>query len=286
MVARRIWNALLTGISMVQLGYAQIPASSPDAPHYETVSNVTSPLSIGYIIFPGFTPLDVFGPLELLFQLSGTIPLTLSTISFTTGPVGARSPRPFTQYPSPTPFDPIHVLNPQIIATHTFATAPPLDVIIVPGGTGDFVLDNANDTSIEHFLASRFEAAQYVLSVCVGATTLARAGLLSGRRATTNKRAWAWATHPRHGENITWVPNARWVEDGKVWTSSGVAAGIDMMWAFIGHLWGEEVANRTVNGVEYTPHADKRWDAFAVVHDVPGADRNKSLTDCVRPAGW
>lgn len=152
--------------------------------------------------------------------------MTLSTISFSTGPVSARTPRPFTRYPSPTPFDPSFVLNPQIMATHDFTTAPPLDVIIVPGGSGDFLLDNQNDFSIEKFVASRFAEAQYVLSVCIGATTLARAGLLNGRRATTNKSAWKWATDERQGANITWVPNARWVEDGKVWTSSGVAAGM------------------------------------------------------------
>lgn len=123
---------------------------------------------------------------------------------------------------------------------------------------------------MEAFVASRFDAAQYVLSVCVGATTLARAGVLNGRRATTNKSAWAWATSERQGKNITWVPNARWVVDGKVWTSSGVAAGMDMMWAFLGHYYGEEAANQTVNGIEYTPHADPHWDAFAVVHDVSG----------------
>jgi putative intracellular protease/amidase len=46
---------------------------------------------------------------------------------------------------------------------------------------------------------------------------------LSGRRATTNKARWDWVTE--FGSNITWVPSARWVEDGNVWTSSGVAAG-------------------------------------------------------------
>ncbi|OAG02108.1 class I glutamine amidotransferase-like protein [Paraphaeosphaeria sporulosa] len=228
-------------------------------------------------------------PVEILFALSGSHNMTLSTIGFTTGPVDARSPAPFYQDVgdnNTTPFDPKFVINPQIIATHDFSNAPPLDILIVPGGTGDFLLDNQHNFTMEHFIASRFDAAQYVLSVCTGATTLARAGVLAGRRATTNKSAWKWATASRHGSNITWVPSARWVEDGKVWTSSGVAAGMDMMYAFAGHYWGWDVANATVNKIEYTPHADRHWDAFAVVHDVPGADRNESLTDCLRPAGW
>ncbi|KAJ4299645.1 hypothetical protein N0V90_004891 [Kalmusia sp. IMI 367209] len=212
--------------------------------------------------------------------------MTLSTISFSAGIVDARAPVPFSQGPNGTLFDPKFVINPQMVATHDFTNAPPLDVIIVPGGVGDFVYDNQNDFTMERFVASRFDEAQYVLSVCLGAVTLARAGLLAGKRATTNKSAWAWATHPRIGKNITWVPNARWVEDGKIWTSSGVAAGMDMMWAFMGHYYGFEAANSTVNGIEYTPHTDPRWDAFAVVHNVPGADTNKSLADCLAPAGY
>lgn len=43
---------------------------------------------------------------------------------------------------------------------------------------------------------------------------------------------------------------------------------MDMMWAFMGHYYGFEAANATVNGIEYTPHTDPHWDAFAVVHDV------------------
>lgn len=194
--------------------------------------------------------------------------MTLSTISFTTGPVSARPPRPLSLYPDPTLINPIHKLNPTLLATHSFATAPPLDVLIVPGGAGQFLLDNENNRTMESFIASRFEETQYVLSVCTGATALARAGVLKGRRATTNKAVWKWATDERHGEGIEWVPSARWVVDGKVWTSSGVAAGMDMMWAFVGHYYGWGVANRTVNEIEYTPHTDSRWDAFAVVHDV------------------
>ena len=80
-----------------------------------------------------------------------------------------------------------------------------------------------NNTWVEDFIASRFSELDYVLSVCTGAVSLAKSGVLNGKRATTNKSAWSFGTSS--GTNITWVPTARWVEDGKVWTSSGVAAG-------------------------------------------------------------
>jgi len=125
--------------------------------------------------------------------------------------------------PGEPPMDLSYVIGPMITATHTFENAPELDILFVPGGLGNVVLALANDTWVEDFVASRFSQLDYLLSVCTGAASLAKSGVLDGKRATTNKSAWAWATS--FGTNVTWVPTARWTEDGKVWTSSGVAAG-------------------------------------------------------------
>jgi putative intracellular protease/amidase len=84
----------------------------------------------------------------------------------------------------------------------------------------------ANDTTLERFVSSRYNELQYLVSVCTGARVLAGSGVLNGKRATTNKSAWDFATAKGIGENITWVPSARWTMDGKVWTSSGVSAGL------------------------------------------------------------
>ena len=62
-----------------------------------------------------------------------------------------------------------------------------------------------------------------LLTVCTGAGLAARAGLLDGKKATTNKAAWDWATS--QGQATAWQKEARWVEDGNVWTSAGVTAG-------------------------------------------------------------
>lgn len=136
--------------------------------------------------------------------------------------MGAGVP-PHRMEPGGPLMDTSFVLNPKIEATHTFETAPALDVLLVPGGFGNLLLDQANNTVIEDFIANRFEWLDYLLSVCTGALSLAKAGVLDGRRATTSKAAWSDPT--RFGDGVNWVPNARWVEDGKIWSSSGVSAG-------------------------------------------------------------
>jgi transcriptional regulator GlxA family with amidase domain len=93
--------------------------------------------------------------------------------------------------------------------------------------------------------------------------SLTRAGLLQGKKAMKNKGSWSGVADPSHGENITWVPNARWTEDGKIWTSSGVAAGMDMTYAFFKKLYGTNALNQVMNSIENAPHQDPEWDPFA-----------------------
>ncbi|KAK3386167.1 class I glutamine amidotransferase-like protein [Podospora didyma] len=241
--------------------------------------------SLGIIVFPGYQPLDVWGPLDIFYSLSRYKKLSLAIIAKQAGPISSRVPShsmspggPIQQSPS--------TLAPKIVATHSFDDAPALDIILVPGGGGNRLFESTNDTSIEDFVSSRYPELQYLLSVCTGAATLARAGLLEGRRATSNKASWNWVI--QHGKNVTWVPTARWVVDGNIWTSSGVAAGLDMTYAFLKHYYGEndQEVKDTMNAIEYAPHTDPHWDPFSIVHKVPGADASGSLSDVTKPAGY
>lgn len=103
--------------------------------------------------------------------------------------------------------------------------------------------------------------ASIVASVCTGSALLAAAGLLEGYRATSNKMAFNWASS--HGHDVTWVPVARWVEDRNRWTSSGVAAGIDMTAALIARHSGAEAAATAAREIEVDLHTDPAWDPFA-----------------------
>ncbi|KAF6827574.1 DJ-1/PfpI family protein [Colletotrichum plurivorum] len=150
------------------------------------------------------------------------------------------------------------------MATHNFANAPPLDILLVPGGS------------------ARYQELKFLLSVCTGAKHLAISGVLDGRRATTNKASWNIVV--KHGRNVSWVPTARWTQAGKIWTSSGVSAGMDMTYAFLKQLYGEEQAGSVMNGMEYAPHTDPDWDPFSIVWKV--SSEETPLAARVRSHEW
>jgi transcriptional regulator GlxA family with amidase domain len=205
-----------------------------------------TPRQITAVLFDDFELLDVFGPLELF----GVLPdkFRISLIGPTRGPV-ASAP------------------GPQAVADHSYHDAPVADIVLVPGGIGTRQL--VSDRAFLRCLAEWASRAELVASVCTGSGVLAAAGLLDGYRATSNKRAFEWARE--QGTKVKWVPQARWVEDGDRWTSSGVAAGMDMAIALIARLHGEEVAATVANRVELEPHRDSTWDPFAAMNGlVPG----------------
>ncbi|USP80953.1 uncharacterized protein yc1106_08227 [Curvularia clavata] len=254
--------------------------SSPTQP---PITNTTIlPAHYGLVLFSHYQALDIFGPMDILNTIfmtsNATTTPALSVLSRNMDPVtSAMMPGGFGQEIVPTttfkqylceyPLD-NNAIQRGCNATTTdgrTANKPPIDVLIIPGGGG-----TRRDVSEEiAFVAATYPNLKYIISICTGATLLSRAGVLSGRRATTNKRSWAFATS--HGQNITWVPTARWVEDGNVFTSSGVSAGIDAMYAFVSRVYGEEMATFTSLSLEYNRVV--RWDddPFAAVWDVPGA---------------
>ena len=150
-----------------------------------------------------------------------------------------------------------------MIATHLPEEAPALDLLMIPGGGGN----RGNETDwIIDFVKSRFDSIDYIASVCTGSLLLAKSSILDNRRATTNKAA--WNNIVGHGPNVNWVPNARWTQDGNIWTSSGVAAGMDMTYALLSWIYGSQKINETMNSIELSPHTNPDWDPYAVVHNV------------------
>lgn len=203
----------------------------------------TESRSIGVLLFPDFELLDVFGPLEMYGMAPETFGLCL--VAEKAGPVASRQ-------------------GPVSVAEYAFSDDRQYDVLLVPGGQG-------TRTQIENpvlldWLSVQAAKAEYVTSVCTGSALLAKAGLLDGTRATTNKRAFGWVAAQR--EQVRWEKQARWVEDGRFFTSSGVSAGMDMTLALIARLMDQQTAEQFACWAEYEWHQDAGRDPFARIHGL------------------
>ena len=98
------------------------------------------------------------------------------------------------------------------------------------------------------------------MSVCTGSWLLAKAGIIDGRRVTSNKIYFNMAT--QQSKRVDWIPKARWVEGGPIFTASGVSAGMDMALAAIASLFGKAKALELANRTEYKRNQDSEDNPF------------------------
>jgi transcriptional regulator GlxA family with amidase domain len=193
--------------------------------------------NLGAILYRDFELLDLYGPLEMFGNLGPE--LRIVTVAEQRGGVASAQ-------------------GPQTVAEHDFSDAPQLDLLLVPGGIGTF--PQLEGTGLVGFLQERSKRAEITMSVCSGSAILAKAGLLDGRRATTNKQFFDLCA--QQGPKVDWIAEARWVEDGPVATSSGVSAGTDMSLALIARLYGRERADQIAALAEYEWQDDPTRDPF------------------------
>src|SRR5579863_1041897 len=198
---------------------------------------------ITVVLFDEFQLLDVFGPVELFSFVPDRI--TIDFIGHESGPI------PSSQ-------------GAELTATAAYRTASPPDIVLVPGGRGTRSL--VKDEAFLSWLRSWAKPAALVTSVCTGSGLLAAAGLLDGYRATSNKAAFRWVRE--QSDKVDWIAEARWVEDRDRWTSSGIAAGMDMAAALLANLFGEDVAERAAARAELEIHKDASWDPFAKLYGL------------------
>ncbi|KAI0164057.1 class I glutamine amidotransferase-like protein [Xylariaceae sp. FL1272] len=202
----------------------------------------------GLVLFPGFQALDVFGPMDALNILSAAKPLTLSVVAATLDPVPTKLESSSTG------------IGQSVVPTHTFDNCPEdIEVLLVPGGQGTRVEPIA--ATVREFVKKMYPRLRYLLTVCTGSIIVAQTGLLDGRRATSNKRRMELAM--TEGPSVQWVRKARWVVDGNIWTSSGISAGTDMMYAFIADQYGDKTAEELAHMAEYNRNTDPDDDQFA-----------------------
>ena len=198
---------------------------------------------ISVVLFEGFELLDVFGPVELFSMVSDR--LAIEFIGPEAGPVASSQ-------------------GVQVLATSGYDAAATPDIMLIPGGQGTRRL--VNDVAFLSWLRAWATPASVVTSVCTGSAVLAAAGLLDGYRATSNKAAFGWVRE--QSDKVGWIARARWVEDRDRWTSSGVAAGMDMAAALLADLFGQDVAQRATTLAELEVREDASWDPFAKIHGL------------------
>lgn len=195
---------------------------------------------IAAILFPEFEMLDLYGPLE--FYSFFRDDFEIRTVALQAGPVPSSG-------------------GPDTVAQDGFGDDIAYDILLVPGGRGTRHV--FADQAFLDGLVAMAARAGIVTSVCTGSLLLAKAGLLEGRKATTNKRAFDWVADQTQG--VDWQRRARWVKDGNVYTSSGVSAGMDMTLDVIEQALGAKQASQAATWAEYIRNPDPDNDPFEAV---------------------
>jgi transcriptional regulator GlxA family with amidase domain len=195
-------------------------------------------ISVGILIFRNVEVLDFAGPFDV-FSRTRLAPGIESRLS--------EESAPFRVFTVAKNRDPITATGGLVVVPHhSFADAPQIDLLVVPGGFGTRGLMRDEETL--EWIQRTAAGARQVTSVCTGSLLLARAGLLQGRRATTH-----WASLDlleSLNAGVTVDRTSRVVDDGVI-TSAGIAAGIDMAFHVVETLCGRAVADETAKFMEY-----------------------------------
>jgi len=194
-------------------------------------------MNVAVLLFNNFETLDVFGPVEIFGRL--TEEYHVSFYSFVGGLI-----------------ENTHGVS--ILTKPLAEIENGVSIFLIPGGYGTRA--EINSVPLIDKIKKISELSQYVLTVCTGTALLAKTGLLDGKKATSNKRAFDWVVS--QGPDVIWVRRARWVVDGKYYTSSGVSAGMDMTLGFLEDMHGIAFAKEQAHTIEYTWQEDKRKDDF------------------------
>ncbi len=178
---------------------------------------------IGILVFPDFQLLDAAGPISV-FEVAGRCAGTAASIR-----VLAEMPGPVRSSSG------VEMLARGLRSAGSFST------LIVAGGEG--VNAASQSAKISAFVRAAAKRGVRIASVCSGAYVLAEAGLLDGRRATTH---WGRTRHFLSAyPKVKLEPDKIFVQDGEIWSSAGISAGIDLALALVAEDFGEEVSQQT-----------------------------------------
>jgi len=191
---------------------------------------------VGIVVFPDVEVLDFCGPFEVFSvtrldearRREEPSPFEVVLVAETEGVVKATG-------------------GLRVVADHGLGTCPSLDILVVPGGWG--TRNEISNRRLLDWIAERARQVETLTSVCTGSMLLGHAGLLDGRRATTHWRALDWMR--QSFPTVTVEDKLHVVEDGRVITSAGISAGIDMALRVVERYHGHDIALATARNMEY-----------------------------------
>lgn len=194
-------------------------------------------MKVAVLLFEDFETLDVFGPVEILGRLKDKYQISFYSES---GGLVKNA----------------HGIS--IVTENIEAINNGVDIFLIPGGYG--TRKEVDNILLVDKIRKICLLSQFVFTVCTGSALLAKTGLLDGKKATTNKRAFDWVT--TQGQNVNWIRKARWTKDEKYYTSAGVSAGMDMVLGFLKDLHGIEFARKVAFEIEYDWKENMDGDIF------------------------
>lgn len=198
---------------------------------------------VAILIFPGVELLDFCGPFEVLSACR----LDESR--------RREEPPPFDIVLAAETLDPVACANgPRFLPDTLLADCPVPDVLLVPGGLG--VRTQINNAALLDWIGMVGSRVETLAGVCTGSMLLGKAGLLDGKRATTHFASLQWM---RDLFPTVAVDDAHHVvTDGRILTSAGISAGIDLAFRLVAQYHGQAVAQATARHMEYTLREDNR----------------------------
>lgn len=194
-------------------------------------------MNVTVLLFEDFETLDVFGPVEIFGRLKDDYQVSFCSM------VGGQVKN-------------AHGVS---IATEKIdEIKDKVGIFIIPGGYG--TRNEVNNIHLLNKIKEVVGLSKFVLTVCTGSGLLAKTGVLDGKVATSNKKAFEWAA--AQGENVKWIRKARWTKDGKFYTSAGVSAGMDMSLGFLSDIHGIDFARKVAFEMEYNWTENMNEDNF------------------------
>jgi putative intracellular protease/amidase len=194
-------------------------------------------MNLTVLLFEDFETLDVFGPVEIFGRLKDKYQVSFCSLS---GGVIKNE----------------HGIS--ISTERMDALKNAVHIFLIPGGHG--TRSAVNDTELINKVIAISHQSKFVLTVCTGSALLAKTGLLDGKKATSNKRAFDWVV--TQGQQVNWIKKARWTKEDKFYTSAGVSAGMDMSLGFLSDMHGIDFARKVAFEIEYNWIEDMEEDDF------------------------